>query len=277
MRCWHGSFLPSSSWRLHRPTDHILLRTTAKRAIVRWLSVTSHFAAVGIGIGIVGVSAPCPIRLATLLASRPVVAEAKQRTLTPFRLALKRHRGGKMTANACKKVAPLHADGICYTPRLLPRLNRPIGSPALSPIGELALESVSDARACHSISGPCPLWRRHCCSSLPCQILAILLMCRFVVFTALGRDYDAAVIGVYRLALGATPAAVANMSALTHHYGAWPRRLSSWRWSALLRRSTERCRHQRRASAARVISGGAAGLRCALAAAACRLTRSQLR
>ena len=57
---------------------------------------------------------------------------------------------------------------------------------------------------------------------LTLQVLAILLLCRFAVFPALGRDYDAAVIGAgfIGLSLGATPTAVANMSALTHRYGA---------------------------------------------------------
>jgi Sodium/glutamate symporter len=44
----------------------------------------------------------------------------------------------------------------------------------------------------------------------------------FQVFPVLGRDYDAAVIGAgfIGLSLGATPTGVANMSALTHRYGA---------------------------------------------------------
>jgi ESS family glutamate:Na+ symporter len=55
---------------------------------------------------------------------------------------------------------------------------------------------------------------------LALQVLAMVLICRFAVFPLLGRDYDAAVIGAgfIGLSLGAT--AVANMSALTHRYGA---------------------------------------------------------
>ena len=57
---------------------------------------------------------------------------------------------------------------------------------------------------------------------LTLQVLAMILICRFLVFPVLGRDYDAAVIGAgfIGLSLGATPTAVANMSALTHRYGA---------------------------------------------------------
>jgi ESS family glutamate:Na+ symporter len=50
----------------------------------------------------------------------------------------------------------------------------------------------------------------------------MILVCRFLVFPALGRDYDAAVIGrgSFGRSLGATPTAVANVSTLTHHHGA---------------------------------------------------------
>ena len=46
-----------------------------------------------------------------------------------------------------------------------------------------------------------------------------------MVFPVLGRNYDAAVIGAgfMGLSLGATPTAVANMSALTHRYGPSPK------------------------------------------------------
>lgn len=107
-------------------------------------------------------------------------------------------------------------------PRLLPRLNWPIGSPALSLLGELAL-NLFLTRALMSLD----LWRLAAVAGplllvLTLQVLAMILICRFAVFPALGRDYDAAVIGAgfIGLSLGATPTAVANMSALTHHYGA---------------------------------------------------------
>ena len=44
----------------------------------------------------------------------------------------------------------------------------------------------------------------------------------YVVFRAMGRDYDAAVItsGFAGLGLGATPVAIANMTAVTEKFGA---------------------------------------------------------
>ena len=46
----------------------------------------------------------------------------------------------------------------------------------------------------------------------------------FVVFPVMGKNYDAAVIsaGYSGLALGATPTAMANMTAVTEHFGASP-------------------------------------------------------
>ncbi len=109
-------------------------------------------------------------------------------------------------------------------PRLLPRLNWPIGSPALSLLSELAL-NLFLTRALMSLE----LWTLAAVAGplllvLTLQVLAMILMCRFMVFPVLGRNYDAAVIGAgfIGLSLGATPTAVANMSALTHRYGASP-------------------------------------------------------
>jgi ESS family glutamate:Na+ symporter len=110
-------------------------------------------------------------------------------------------------------------------PRLLPRLNWPTGSPAMSLLSELAL-NLFLTRALMSLE----LWTLAAVAGpllvvLTLQVLAMILMCRFAVFPALGRDYDAAVIGAgfIGLSLGATPTAVANMSALTHRYGASPK------------------------------------------------------
>jgi len=55
-------------------------------------------------------------------------------------------------------------------------------------------------------------------------ILQVLLMTMFaiwVVFRVMGKDYDAVVIaaGFAGLGLGATPVAIANMNAVTSHYG----------------------------------------------------------
>jgi ESS family glutamate:Na+ symporter len=109
--------------------------------------------------------------------------------------------------------------------RLLPRLNWPIGGPAMSLLSELAL-NLFLTRALMSLE----LWTLSAVAGpllvvLTLQVLAMILICRFLVFPVLGRDYDAAVIGAgfMGLSLGATPTAVANMSALTHRYGASPK------------------------------------------------------
>lgn len=57
------------------------------------------------------------------------------------------------------------------------------------------------------------------------QMLVITLFAVGIVFRAMGRDYDAAVIsaGFVGLGLGATPVAIANMSAITGRYGPSPK------------------------------------------------------
>ncbi len=54
------------------------------------------------------------------------------------------------------------------------------------------------------------------------QVAVVCLCVVFVVFPAMGRDYDAAVMsaGYAGLALGATPTAIANMEAVTQKFGA---------------------------------------------------------
>ena len=54
------------------------------------------------------------------------------------------------------------------------------------------------------------------------QIGVMAVFARFVIFPAMGRDYDAAVIaaGFAGLGLGATPVGIANMHAVTEKYGA---------------------------------------------------------
>ena len=56
---------------------------------------------------------------------------------------------------------------------------------------------------------------------LGCQTIFMFLYTRFVVFKVMGSNYDAAVIsaGVCGFGMGATPNAMANMSALTERYG----------------------------------------------------------
>ena len=59
---------------------------------------------------------------------------------------------------------------------------------------------------------------------LVAQVLVASLFTIFVVFRVLGKTYDAAIIssGYIGLALGATPTAIANMTAVTKKYGASP-------------------------------------------------------
>ena len=53
------------------------------------------------------------------------------------------------------------------------------------------------------------------------QVVVMTLFASFIVFRAMGRDYDAAVItaGFCGLGLGATPVAIANMNAITTRFG----------------------------------------------------------
>ena len=57
---------------------------------------------------------------------------------------------------------------------------------------------------------------------LVAQVIVVTLFVVFVVFRLMGRDYDAAVMsaGYAGLALGATPTAIANMTAVTEKFGA---------------------------------------------------------
>jgi ESS family glutamate:Na+ symporter len=57
---------------------------------------------------------------------------------------------------------------------------------------------------------------------LVAQVLVVFLYVTLIVFPAMGRDYDAAVMssGYAGLALGATPTAIANMTAVTQKFGA---------------------------------------------------------
>ncbi len=56
------------------------------------------------------------------------------------------------------------------------------------------------------------------------QLLIITLYCLFVVFPLMGKNYNAAVVaaGYAGMALGATPTAIANMTAVTENFGASP-------------------------------------------------------
>ena len=60
---------------------------------------------------------------------------------------------------------------------------------------------------------------------LACQVVVIVLFVTLIVFRLMGGDYDAAVIssGYAGLGLGATPTAIANMTAVTNKFGASPK------------------------------------------------------
>ena len=57
---------------------------------------------------------------------------------------------------------------------------------------------------------------------LSAQVIVAIAVNLFVVFPAMGRNYDAAVVsaGFGGISLGSTPTAMANMAAVTKHYGA---------------------------------------------------------
>ena len=54
-----------------------------------------------------------------------------------------------------------------------------------------------------------------------CQVVVLILLCYFVVFRILGKNYDAAVMcaGLLGHGLGATPSAIVNMTAVKDRYG----------------------------------------------------------
>ena len=56
------------------------------------------------------------------------------------------------------------------------------------------------------------------------QVITIVLFTVFVLFRALGKNYDAAVMsaGYIGMGLGATPVAIANMTAISKKYGPSP-------------------------------------------------------
>ena len=109
-------------------------------------------------------------------------------------------------------------------PVVLPRIEWPTHSAAMRLIAELSL-SIFLVRALMSLQ----LWTLASVAGpllivLICQVAAVPLLAYFVLFRLLGSDYDAALMssGFVGLSLGATPTAVANMSALSHKYGPSP-------------------------------------------------------
>ncbi len=110
-------------------------------------------------------------------------------------------------------------------PRLFPRLSWPTRTRALALISDLSL-NVFLAMSLMSMQ----LWAIGGLGIalvlvLAAQTLAAVAYILLVVFPSMGRDYDAAVIsaGFTGISLGATPTAIANMTAVTKLHGAAPR------------------------------------------------------
>jgi ESS family glutamate:Na+ symporter len=109
-------------------------------------------------------------------------------------------------------------------PNLLPRLRWPTRTPALALISDLSL-NVFLAMSLMSMQ----LWTLGGLGPvlilvLAAQTVATVVYILFVVFPAMGRNYLAAVIaaGFTGIALGATPTAIANMTAVSKVHGAAP-------------------------------------------------------
>ena len=107
-------------------------------------------------------------------------------------------------------------------PRLAPTASWPSHTPALALIAEvslgvfLAMSLMSmQIGALLKLAGPLTLF-------FVVQVALAVLFAALVIFRALGRNYDAAVTcaGFVGFGLGATPTAMANMTAVTQRYGA---------------------------------------------------------
>ena len=110
-------------------------------------------------------------------------------------------------------------------PRLLPRIGWPTGSPPLALIAEVALGlflamSLMSLNLAALADVALPLF-----TILLAQAIVCWGVLSWVVFRVLGRSYDAAVVtaGYFGLAMGATPTAIAIMTATVKKYGASPR------------------------------------------------------
>ena len=110
-------------------------------------------------------------------------------------------------------------------PRLFPKLGWPTGSPPLALIAEVSLGlflamSLMTLNLASLAGVAVPLF-----VILTVQVVVCWFLVSHVVFRLLGRTYDAAVTssGYFGLALGATPTAIAIMTATTKKYGASPR------------------------------------------------------
>ena len=110
-------------------------------------------------------------------------------------------------------------------PRLFPRLGWPTGSAPLALIAEVALGlflamSLMTLNLASLAGVALPLF-----AILAAQVAVCWVLVSRVVFRLLGGTYDAAVTssGYFGMAMGATPTAIAIMTATTKKYGASPR------------------------------------------------------
>ena len=110
--------------------------------------------------------------------------------------------------------------GIFIT-NLADKLRKPLQTPAIDRANELSLQLFlamslmsMDLLSLVSAAGPLLL-------IVVGQMLVITLVAVYLVFRVTGRDYDSAVMaaGFTGLGLGATPVAIANMTAVTRKYG----------------------------------------------------------
>lgn len=109
-------------------------------------------------------------------------------------------------------------------PRLMPKVAWPARTPALALISDLSLK-IFLAMSLMSMQ----LWTLGGLGPalavvLGLQALAAVAYILFVVFPAMGKDYQAAVLsaGFTGISLGATPTAIANMTAVTRAHGPAP-------------------------------------------------------
>jgi glutamate:Na+ symporter, ESS family len=109
-------------------------------------------------------------------------------------------------------------------PLIFPRLNWPARTPALRLVADYSL-SVFLAMSLMSMQ----LWTLASVAGpllivVTAQVILAACFILFILFPLLGRDYQAAVLssGYTGLTLGATPTAIANMTAVTKNYGPSP-------------------------------------------------------
>ena len=112
-------------------------------------------------------------------------------------------------------------------PAVFPRLRWPTGTPPLALVADIALGltlamSLMSLQLWTLLGAALPLF-----AILGAQVVVACLLAVFVLFPLLGRTYDAAVAsaGFFGLGLGATPTAIAIMTAVTKEHGASPRAL----------------------------------------------------